>query len=510
MEELEKVDKIESITFRPSIDFPLVNSEFSMEEFLTEGESKAKLSEQNGIMVLTYNDSVETPSGESFFVLPNQQSPVLSVNGPEVSFPSPGGSITISKNLTFGFTTTQEVLDSILIKAGAMLFTLDSNFPANINLTISIPSLKRQGTGFSQNFILNGPGVQSPSINLQGFSLDLTANGTTTNTVTFAITATITDTGQPINNTHRLNCSFRLNTLRFRGLFGNLGTRGFPFGVDSIDVDIFSNAETGGTFELYSPAIRLDIRNSFGLPIGFDIQSMAVIKPDNTVVPLTGSAVSAPANPYLINGPSYSQIGQFVNSTVAINSGNSNLAQLISALPQYLAFQLRTQLNPNNVTKNFALDDSKVKIGVHFELPFHCRFARLTVEKEYDFTGLGIDDILDSKIKVRTTNETPLEAQLQVYFVDSYGVVLDSLFTNRSILKGAPVDGSAVTQGSAEVITEVLVSKAKVDRINQAERLLIRATLFTTNAGAVPVKFSASDKLKVNIGVNTRYEYKPI
>ena len=509
LEEFNDLDKLKPTTFSPQLEFPLVNSDFTMDEFLTEGESNASITEQSGVMVLTYDDTLRTPGGDNFFLLPDQHSPVISIQGPDVTFPSPGGSITINRNITFAFNPSSgESLDSIVVKAGSMDFNIDSNFPANINLTISIPTLETSGTGFQQNFLLNGPSVQTPSRNLQGSTFDLTANGTTTNLITFAITAVITDTGQPINNTHHLNCSFDVNDLAFRGLFGDLGTRGYNIPLDSVDIDIFSNAEAGGTFELLSPAIQLDIKNSFGLPVGFNILNMTSIKADETTVPLSGAAVSAPLNPYTLGAPTYNQIGQSITSQVAINSNNSNLAAVVSSMPRYLAYQFGLQLNPGGQTKNFVMDDSKLEIGVHFELPFHGRFANLTVTKDYDFNGLGIDDIIDSSIKVKTINETPLEAQVQVLFLDGNGTVLETLFANPSILDGAPVDASGATQGSSEVVTTVALNQAKVDRINQATTLRITTSLFTTDAGSVPVKFSAVDKLKVSIGLNARIEYK--
>lgn len=508
MEELENTDKISSITFEPEIGFPLVNSTFTMEEFLTEGGSKARISEQSGVMVLTYDDSIFTPDAETIFAIPDQQSPVISITGPEVTFPSPGSSVTVSKSITFAFNPSPgDNLDSVLIKAGQMLFSLSSTFPANIALAISIPSLEQQGAGFQQNSSFTGPGTLSPSSDLQGSTLDLTVNGTTTNTVTFAITATITDTGQPINNTHRLDCSFGMTGLRFRGLFGNVDTRTFPLNTDSINVDIFGNG-LAGSIEFLSPAVRLDIRNSFGLPVGFDIQNISVIEQDNSTIPLTGSAVSAPANPYLVNGPSYSQIGQSITTQIDINSGNSNLAQLFSSLPYYLEYRFGAVLDPPGTTQNFVLDTSRLAIGVHLELPFHGKISALTISKQYDFNGLGIDDIREGIARVKTINELPLDAAVQVYFVDVSGAVLDSLFTNRSIIEGAQVDADGFTQDNAQVITEVPVIQEKVDRINQAEYLLVRAEMHTTNQGTVPVKFSVTDKLQVSIGLQAKVEYK--
>jgi hypothetical protein len=510
LEEIDRIDKIEDPSFAPSFDFPLVSSDFSMEEFITEGESKAKITEQQGLMVLTYDDTVTTPAGDSFFSLPNQQSPTVSITGPEVSFPAPGATITVTKNLTFAFSpANSEALDSVLIKAGQMLFQMNSTFPADISLNIRIASLKIQGSVFQRNFTFTGAGNQSPSFNLQNSSFDLTANGTTTNTISVSVTATITDTGQPINNTHRLDCSFSLNNLAFRGIFGDLSSSSFQLAADSLNVDIFNNAlgTSAGNIELLEPAIRLTTQNSFGIPLGFDIQNIVVTR-GNSSIALSGPAASAPANPYRLNAPSYSQVGQTVTSEININSGNSNLSQLISSLPQYMAYQFDLGLNPPPVTsKNFVLDDSKLVVGVHLELPFHGRVSALSISKRFDFSGLGIADIEQSRIKVKTVNESPLDAYVQIYFVDNSGQVLDSLFTDRSFLKGAPIGTDGFTVGAAEVVKEITVTQAKINRIDQAEFLVMAAVMYTSNNGTVPVKFSSTDKLKVTVGINTRVQY---
>ena len=136
------------------------------------------------------------------------------------------------------------------------------------------------------------------------------------------------------------------------------------------------------------------------------------------------------------------------------------------------------------------------------------QISALTISKQYDFDGLGIDDIGESIVRVKTINALPLDAAVQVYFVDISGVVLDSLFTDPAIIEGAQVDADGFTQGDAKVITEVPILKGKVDRINQAEYLLVRAEVHTTNKGTEPVKLSITDKLQVSIGLQTKVEYK--
>lgn len=508
MEELENTGKIGSTTFKPEIGIPLVNSTFTMEEFLTEGGSKARVSEQSGVMVLTYDDSLYSPNAESVFILPDQKSPVISITGAEVSFPSPGSSVTISKSITFAFNTLSgDALDSIQIKTGRMLFSLASTFPSNVDVTISIPSLKQQGIGFQKNASFAGAGTLSPSADLQASTLDLTVGGTTSNTVTFAIVATITDTGVPIDDMDRLSCSFDMEDLGFSALFGNVKTRNFSLSTRSINVDIFGNG-SGGSIAFQSAVVRLDINNDFGMPVGFDIQNIAVKEEDESTIALTGPAVSAPANPYLIDGPSYAQTGQSVSTEIAINSGNSNMEELFSTLPYYLEYGFGVVLDPLDNAQDFVFDDSRLAVGVHLELPFHGKLAALTISREYDFDGLGIDDIQEGLVSIKTINELPLDAAVQVYFVDASGTVLDSLFANPSIIKGAQVNSDGFAEGHAEVISEVPVLQEKVDRINQAEQLMVRAVLHTTDQGAVPVKFAAEDKLQISIGLRAKVPYE--
>jgi hypothetical protein len=508
LEELDKTDKIANSTLQPAIEFPLINSEFNLEEFLTEGNSKADIYEQDGLMVITYDDSVSTPIGDVFFFLPDQQSPTLSITGPEVAFPSTGGSVVITKSMTFAFNTSQgESLDSIMLKAGQMMFQMNSTFTAGISASIDILSLRIGGSEFQQDFTFNGPDTQNPSIDLQGSLLDLTVNGTNANTISFSITVTITDTGQPINATDRFDCSFGLNGLQFRGMFGDLGSPAFPFSSDSIDVDVFDNAFSG-TVELLSPAITLNLKNSFGIPIGFDIQNISAIK-SNTTIDLSGSAVGTPNNPYRLDAPSHSQIGETVTTQIALTPTNSNIPQLISSLPNFLSYRFGIGLNPGlSPAKNFVMDDSRLNIGVHLELPFHGRMSGLSISKQFDFDGLGIDDIEQSFIKLKTVNELPLDVDIQIYFTDVSGNVLDSLFTNPSIIKGANVDANGFTETGAEWTSEVTVTQAKIDRIEQAEYLVMTATMSTTNKGTVPVKFAATDKIKIALGVHTRITYE--
>jgi hypothetical protein len=506
LEELGDLDKVSEASVAPAIAFPLVNSDFTLEEFLTEGNTLGFVTEQNNVLVITYKDSLLTPTAETFFNVPDQQSPTVSFSGPDIIFPTPGGSFTFSETRSFTFSTTEQ-LDSILFKAGQMTFNIQSDMPADIDLTITITSLKEPGGAvFSQNFVLSGVTSMNPAFDLQDAVLDLTENGTTTNTLTFSITAVVSDSGSPLGGTS-FSFDFDMTNLMFRGLFGQLSTQSYQTPVNSLDIDIFNNVAQG-TFSLESPSIRLDVANSFGLPLSFDISQLTAIQKDGTVLSLSGAAATPPLNPYLLSAPTIAQLGEEVSTTIVLDNTNSNLNQFISALPDNLVYRFGGQINPDGVGNNFVLDVSRLEIDIDVELPLHGTLSGLTLSKQFDFDGIGIDDVLESKVIVKTVNEFPFDVILQVYFQNAGGVV-DSLFVdNQNFINAADVDSDGFSQGPVESIKLVTLDKARADRIDQAEFLRLVAIISTTSNGSVPVKVSIADRLRVTVGVNTKVEYK--
>lgn len=506
LEELNNLDEIGGAV-TPAIEFPLVNSDFTLEEFLLEGETLGLVSDENGVIVITYKDTLVTPRAETFFNVPDQQSPTVSFNGPDVVFPGPGFSFTFTDSRTFTINSTEQ-LDSILFKSGQMVFNIQSDMPTNINLTVAIQSLQGAGGNvFSQNFVLNGPASINPSFDLQGSSLDLTDGGTTNNTIAFSITAVVTNNGAALSGTS-FSFNFELNNLLFRGLFGQLTSRNYQTPVNTLDIDVFNNMDQG-SFSLVNPMISLDVANSFGLPLTFDISQFTAIQKNGNVIPLSGPAASAPLNPYLIAAPTITQLGQVAVSNISVTGANSNIDQMLSALPDNLVYTFSGQLNPGGATNNFVLDESRMVIGVDVALPLHGTLSGLEMSKQFDFDGLGIDDVLESKVVVKTVNEFPLDVFIQAYFLNGSGGIIDSLFVdNENFLKAASVDANGFTQAPVESIKTVVLDQAKADRIDQATFLLLTATLGTTNNGTVPVKLAIDDRLRVSIGVNAKVEYK--
>jgi hypothetical protein len=414
--------------------------------------------------------------------------------------------VTINQAATFAIATSQsEQLDSIVLKAGQLLVNIQSTLSANVNLTVTITSLRKGSVIFQKNFVFSGNTSLNPAFDISGFSVDLTQGGTTTNTIAFSVLAVITDTGQPIGNTSSLDIDFQLSGPKFAALFGQLGTAVFQTPSKAMNTDLFDNVKSG-TISLRDPSVAISVDNSFGFPVSLNIQQMKAVKSDGSTIPLSGSAVSPPSNPYLIATPTTP--GRSATTFFSLTSSNSNIAQIVSSLPRDLVYQFSGQLNPGNAPKIFVLDSSLLRVRVDFQLPLDGQLSGLTLSKSYNFNGIGIDNLQKSVITVKTSNEFPLDVYLQVYFVNSTGTAIDSLFAdNKVLIKAAPVDSNGISTSPSEVVKGVTFDKNKIDKINTASFLVVGASINTTNNGTVPVKISAVNKLKVNVGVNTHVQY---
>jgi hypothetical protein len=508
LEELDKRDKIETITVTPAVGFPLIASDFTFEEFLSKGKTTGYVTDRNGLIVLTYKDTLLSARADALFDVPDQQSPAISITSAPVIFPGPGGTVTINQSSSLSITPSQsEELDSIWLKAGTLTTNIQSTFPYDVDLTLSIPGLKKQGQAFQQTYTLHGNTSLHPAVDLAEYHMDLTENGTTFNTLSFLVKAVFSDNGSPLGGGENIQVNFDLSQLQFRALFGKLGTKSLQIPQQSTGIDIFSRV-TDGTFALQEPSITLHVANSFGFAAALDISQIEVVKSDGSTLPISGPAVVPPANPHLIGFPSLAEIGKSINTDVALNAANSNIAALVSALPGVLHSAFAGDLNPGHTPNNFVLDTSKMEVGVNFELPLYGQVKGLGLTKSFDFSGIGIDNVDEVTLVTKTVNKLPLDVYLQAYFVAESGITLDSLFTDGQVLiKAAPVDAGGVPVSASEVVREAPINTAKVERINSATSLVLRASVSTTGNGAVPVKIMMNSNLIIDVGVRARIKY---
>jgi hypothetical protein len=213
-------------------------------------------------------------------------------------------------------------------------------------------------------------------------------------------------------------------------------------------------------------------------------------------------------NPWPINAPT--TIGQIAESEFHLNRLNSNIWDAISIAPQKFIAQISGLSNPGGgVSNNFALDTSRLKIDAQIEIPLYGGVGNfiLADTTSVDF-GQDIDKIEFLSFRINTTNGFPVEALMQLYFLDGSDHVIDSLVSpEQQILAPAPTTGAPDYRVIQPVVksTEIKIENNRLIPLKNCKKMIVHSRLITTNSHNSPVKFYSDNALNIRVGLRIKF-----
>ena len=273
----------------------------------------------------------------------------------------------------------------------------------------------------------------------------------------------------------------------------------FDLPSDSILINLFETAVAGNLI-IEDPKINLKITNSFGVPIGMIAENLSA----ETMLEGTMNVNTVLDEGVAFNYPTASEAGQSKITNININKTNSNLSEIISSSPTQLSYELGAVTNPlsDPTIKGFVLDTSRFGVDVKMELPVWLSASDFAVEEVSEFDASFFDDIESAEFKLITENGLPIEAGVQVYFMDENNVILDSLFDaeNMTLIPAAEVNtqGEVTSKSSSENIAEF--SEVRIIKIKNATQISIKGIISTAEMGTVSVKFYTDYGLSFKLG----------
>ena len=162
--------------------------------------------------------------------------------------------------------------------------------------------------------------------------------------------------------------------------------------------------------------------------------------------------------------------------------------------------ELQTEIMlPLHGYANFLLKD-----GVELPLP---------TLPEIEINNYGMDS---AKVLffLHANNGMPIDVELQAYFVDTTGLVVDSLLIKREdcFVKAAEVDANGFSQGKRLTKREIDIDIERYKKIQKATKVIVQAEFHTTdgvrnNPNPPLVRVMSKDELDVWIGVELHPHY---
>lgn len=534
------LDNVKTPTLEPSFALPLlyaslnlgdVEKKFDVNNFLyNDNTNLFELVYRDRVFELSANDVVQIPTQNysTSYSMPNTNQVALTGGGA-------GYTTTYTHQTSINFNVPNGAqLDSVIIQTGTIDIDISSDFMHSATIELTIPSLIKNGNQLQQTLVVNYTGTtpitNSTSIDLSGYTVDLTNSGTTTNSFDIIAVFNITSTGNPISGSEQIELNIGLDVNTFESIWGYLGQVTNIINQDTSYVSLFKDL-AGGQVHFEDPKLNLIIANTTGVDV--QAQFSAVFAPDNsTNVNLGGVGLNSLPLISRATNPGDTTI---TYHTIDNNNTSPTLSNLLDEGPGEIVYSSSATSNPSGVTNNFVLGDALVWCDAEVVLPIYGWARNFTLSDTSDLdiantlnidstSNLTVEDVKQLTLRLIIDNGLPIDAGVQLYFADTNFVVIDSLFKTtggiENIFEKGIVDFSLpVTDPnhgkvikSTRDITDIIVSQELIKKLvnNKSKKLIYKARALTSEANSgqnvkiypeytVGIKASAKVDFQVNL-----------
>lgn len=485
VKDLQDIESIEVESWQPEVAVALANTTVSIQDFLDDFDSQGYLDiDAENFMTLVYESNVFSVSGEEVIDIPSFSIPMMDT------------SVVIS----YGDIITSFDIDFFTVKKGTLDFAFQSPYEEDMEVIIEVRNLTKNGSSLTYSttaqYSGSSPTNVSGAIDLSGYIMDFLND---------EIEVRYIAKNAAGERKELQNMVLHFHDFEYSLIQGYFSQYNFDLPSDTILINLFETA-VGGSLGVEDPKINLKITNSFGVPIEMIAESLTA----ETMSEGTMEISSVLDEGIEFNYPSAMEVGQFKITNIGVNKDNSNFKEIISSSPTQLNYKLSAMTNPANdpSIKGFLLDTSRFVVDVEMEIPIWLSASNFAFEEVSDFDASFFEDVESAEFKLITENGLPIEAGVQVYFMDENNLILDSLFNANTMtsIPAAEVNtvGEVVSKSLSENITEFTIDR--IAKIQHATQVSIKGTVSTAEMGTVSVKFYTDYGMNFKLGVIARLE----
>lgn len=477
----DDLENIKVPQWNPDVAVPLINSQFTLEDIIADYKNEGNMvTDSTGFITLVINrDRVFSIPAHEFFQVPDQNfSSTDTVQFIEFEFP--GG----------------ELIHTIEVKEGFLILQVNSNQIEDISLTIAIPRATINGVPLQHEILLHSPVAITDTIDLSGYTLDLTGDGDEANVLKIQYNAqTVTDNLPVILE----EFSGSLENVSFNYAEGFFGLKNFEINTDTISLQFLKNW-VEGTIYISNPEIGITLNNDFGIPFFLELSNF---QGENTSfsVPISGSVFT---DGITVNFPQDSLGEGPAITDVTIDPGNSNIDNVIAFSPNKITYRMLLSMNSSlgNVPVSNLRDTSELYADVHLKLPFQGRIDNLVLQDTFDLDIDTIKELTAANFKLLASNTFPVNAQIQVFFANTDVQLIDSLLSApENIIAAGVIDPNGEVIRSTIQTTFIEFEQEKLENLFSARKLVVRARLSMGNIQQSSVKLLSSYRIDLKLGV---------
>lgn len=472
--DIEQVDNAEELKLDGEYAFPLINSSISVAD-ITENENT------DGIVFID-------PEGR---VTVRYSGDVIQRNSFEVFPPIPGiGDFPLldtSSILVLPFVDMFRTR-KMTFRETMATFKFTSQFDEVVDVKLTIPKMEKDGVVFEQNYSL-APGevFVSPQVSFLDWTLysDLTE-------IEVVYDARLAN-GERVKLDY---AAIAVDFLLFKYAEAFFGSQLFDIQGDFITLGVFDNWESGGV-SFVDPKVRILVDNSFGFPTRSRVNMLDLVTADGRVLPLESEFINTGIN---FGFPTFDEVGQVITTDFAFDNTNSNIAELFEERIVQVIYDVDALAFPDNNPDEFGFvtNESFFRVSVEVELPMQGTVNDLQLYQEYDINELDIEFAEEVELKTITSNTFPVDINLQAYFLDLSGTIVDSLYVGGPTRLQSSDD---LTQ--EETVEFVQIIDQRLEALKSARKVGLRVGLQNPESDE-PFWILADQQVSLRIGAKVK------
>jgi len=466
--------------WNPNVAVPLVNSQFTLEDIIADFKGENNLvTDSSGLVTLIINrDRVFSIPAHEFFQVPEQH--FSSTDTAQlIEFVFPGG----------------ELIHTLGIKEGLLIINMSSDLTEDVQVNIKIPKATINGVPLEEEILLPSDTNITDTIDLSGYTLDLTGDGADANVIEIQYNAqTLSDHLPAILD----EFSGSLQNISFNYADGFFGLKNFEINTDTIPIQFLKNW-VGGTIYINDPEFNITLNNDFGIPFFLELSNFQA---ENTAItiPVSGAVLE---DKVTVNFPQDTTSGPVVTDMI-INGENSNIDNVIAFSPNKITYKLLLGVNSTlgNAPLSYLYDTSELFADAQLKLPFQGRIENLVLQDTFDLDIDTIKELTHANFKLTVSNSFPVNAKMQVFFADPNHELMDSLLHSpENIIASAITNQDGEVDAPTQQITFIKFGPDKLQNLFSARKLIVRALLSAGNTQQPPIKLKSSYRIDLNLGV---------
>jgi hypothetical protein len=515
-----QLDKLsDEMEIRPDLVAPLIHGSMVMGDLVARLDSTGFVGEfDDGLIYLSYADTLLNVRVDTLdlvldgFYQEVYFEPEIGDNPIYISS-AIGDTVHFIKSKFYSFRAEGDSrVDSIIFKGGEIVTEIESSFLHGGILTISSDYVKDENkNNYSSTIEISNPDgnfTWTEHLDLDGYFLKTDKMG---DSAVFRMDydLALINSGNPINPGDYCEINSDFLDLNYYSMYGLIDPLEFFSNSGVLDIPIYADVPELSHLKLADPRINILTENSLGVAFELELDSVIASNDD-------GSSVTLVLNehPFKIPAPDLDHVGETAYGEININKQTSNFQDLLNIAPSTLSYKVEGGID-QEFPDHFILDTSRFMVEAEFMLPLDLSFSRYALRDtfEFDLGEEGIDTtvIKNVLISVSTINELPIELDLQVYMLDEFFTVVDSVFEGDSaFLPASEVDEDGKLLRASENSNGISFPTERLGSFEDIRYFLIEATLLTSGSGNQFVKFYSDYSLDfeislyANFRINTR------